>query len=423
MLKKKDKKEDKEKDKKPVDLLDMTKRFEKEFGKSSIMSSNTVLETQFVIPSSSMNLNMLLGCGGAPSGRILELFGPEGGAKTFLSLDFAINCQKMGKNVCFVDAEHALDIFWAKKLGLSESMLTWLSPESGEEAFDMIERAVCSGQYGLIILDSVAELTPTEELEGKLIDVKNRMGLVAKMMSVGLRKLTSCVSKMNTTVIFVNQVRDNIGTIYGNPEVTPGGRALKFYSSIRLRVNKASKFEGKLGYYGSKGDAVKADDIIIGQEINIAVEKNKMAAPVFHKAEFYMHYNTGIDKDKELMSIASTSSIDLAEKVQGKKAYIYKGNEINLENGGKIEPTLFESIKKDILDKVKTNKEETIPTQSTSSIFSDALVKGVIIKDGEKFIFEDNEANSQKEFETLIAEDNVLKSKLLEKIKVAKIEL
>lgn len=342
-------------------ITDVKNMFAKEFGKTSLMSSTTVQDAQFVIPSSSIGLNMLLGCGGAPSGRIIELFGPEGGGKTRISLDFAVNCQKMGKSVCFIDVEQALDIFWAKKIGIDEDKFVWLRPDNGDIAFNMLDKAICSSQFGLVILDSVAALSSQEEMDGNIEDVKNRVGgFVAKMMSVGLRKITTVAAKTATSIIFINQVRDNIGVTYGPKEVTPGGRALKFYSSIRLRVNKVGKFVGKQGYYESKADATKSEDVIIGQEINISVEKNKMAAPVFQKAEFYMHYNSGVDRDKELLSIAT--EIGIMEKKRGEEIYTYKGQDIDITNGKKIDVTIFATVEKDIIETSRLRREGSTDT-------------------------------------------------------------
>lgn len=347
-------------------IEDIKSMFAKEFGKTSLMSSTTVQDAQFVIPSSSIGLNMLLGCGGAPSGRIIELFGPEGGGKTRISLDFAVNCQKMGKSVCFIDVEQALDIFWAKKIGIDEDKFVWLRPDNGDIAFNMLDKAICSSQFGLVILDSVAALSSEEEMAGNIEDVKNRVGgFVAKMMSVGLRKITTVAAKTATSIIFINQVRDNIGVTYGPKEVTPGGRALKFYSSIRLRVNKVGKFVGKLAYYESKADATKSEDIIIGQEVNVSVEKNKMAAPVFQKAEFYMHYNSGVDRDKELLSIAT--GIGIMEKKRGEEIFTYKGQDIDLTAGKKIEPTLFSTIEKDIVETARLKREGSPVAPVTST--------------------------------------------------------
>ena len=266
---------------------------EKQFGKGSIMKlgdGKSLHENVPVFSTGSLNLDHCLGIGGLPRGRVVEIFGPESSGKTTLALSTAAQAQKAGGTVAFVDAEHALDLNYAKKLGVNVSDMLISQPDTGEQALEIAETLVRSGAVDVLVIDSVAALTPKAEIEGDMGD--SHMGLQARLMSQALRKLTYAISQTNTLVIFINQIRMKIGVMFGSPETTTGGNALKFYSSVRLDVRRIG--------------ALKKGDEIIGNKTAVKVVKNKMAPP-FKRAEFDLIYSEGISRSGELLDMAVES--------------------------------------------------------------------------------------------------------------------
>jgi recombination protein RecA len=268
-------------------------QIERQFGKGAIMKLGDRAKVNAeVISTGSVSLDAALGIGGIPRGRIIEIFGPESSGKTTLALHIVAEAQKTGGHAAFVDAEHALDPSYSKNLGVDTVNLLVSQPDSGEQALEIVETLVRSGALDVIVVDSVAALVPRAEIEGEMGD--SHMGLQARLMSQALRKLTGTVSKSNTTVIFINQIREKIGVMFGNPETTTGGRALKFYTSIRMDIRRIA--------------TIKEGQDMVGNRTKVKIVKNKMAPP-FKVAEFDIMYSLGISKEGDILDLASEMNL------------------------------------------------------------------------------------------------------------------
>ncbi len=268
---------------------------EKQFGKGAIMrlgNQDGIQEAIKVIPTGSLGLDIALGVGGLPKGRIIEIFGPESSGKTTIALQTAAECQKQGGTVAFIDAEHALDVHYAKKLGLKVEDVLISQPDTGEQALEIADVLVRSGSVDLLVVDSVAALVPRAEIEGDMGD--SHMGLQARLMSQALRKLTASINRSQTTLIFINQLRMKIGVMFGNPETTTGGNALKFYASIRLDIRRVSP--------------IKNGEEVVGSRTRVKVVKNKVAPP-FRQTEFDMMHGQGVNLFGELIDLATEKKI------------------------------------------------------------------------------------------------------------------
>ena len=289
-------------------LEQVLKDIEKQFGKGAVMKLGEHAHQKVeVISSGSITLDTALGIGGYPKGRIIEIYGPESSGKTTFALHAIAEAQKNGGKAAFIDAEHALDPVYASKLGVNINELLLSQPDNGEQALEITEALVRSGAISIIVIDSVAALVPQAEIEGEMGD--SHVGLQARLMSQALRKLSGIINKTNTVAIFINQLREKVGVMFGNPEVTPGGRALKFYSSVRLEIRR--------------GEQIKLGTDIIGNKANIKVVKNKMAPP-FKTCSVDIMYGTGISKYGELVDLGTQANV-----IEKSGAwYAYKGEKI-----------------------------------------------------------------------------------------------
>ena len=283
-------------------------QIEKQFGKGSVMKlGDRAAVDVAVIPTGSLTLDMALGIGGYPKGRIIEIYGPESSGKTTLTLHAIAEVQKQGGTAAFIDAEHAIDPVYAKNLGVNIDELILSQPDSGEQGLEIAETLVRSGAIDLVVVDSVAALVPQVELDGEMAD--QQMGLQARLMSKALRKLSGVMNKTDCTIIFINQLREKIGVMFGNPETTTGGRALKFYSSVRVEIRRS--------------EAIKNGTEIVGNKVNIKVVKNKVAPP-FKSTQVDIIYGKGISRDGEVLDLAVDK--DIVDKSGA--WYAYKGEKI-----------------------------------------------------------------------------------------------
>src|ERR1700738_374050 len=306
-------------------------QIEKQFGKGSIMrlGSKEAIVPIAVIPTGAISFDAALGVGGFPRGRVVEIFGPESSGKTTIALQVIAQAQKTGGMAAFVDAEHALDPGYAKKLGVDVDNLLVSQPDYGEQALEITEALVRSNAIDVLVVDSVAALVPKAELDGEMGD--SHMGLQARLMSQALRKLTGTVSKSRTCLIFINQIREKIGVMFGNPETTTGGRALKFYSSVRIDIRRIA--------------AIKEGDVVTGSRTKVKVVKNKVAAP-FREAEFDIMYGEGISREGDMLDLAANNNI--VEK--SGSWFSYKGERIGQ---GRENAKVFLKDNKDIAAKIE----------------------------------------------------------------------
>ena len=333
-------------------------QIEKAYGKGSVMKlgDNMHLNVE-TVPSGSLGLDLALGVGGVPKGRVVEVYGPESGGKTTVALHMVAEAQKRGGIAGFIDAEHALDPVYAKKIGVDIDNLYISQPDTGEQALEITETMVRSGAVDIVIVDSVAALVPKAEIEGEMGD--SHVGLQARLMSQALRKLTAIIGKTNCTVIFINQLREKVGVMFGNPETTTGGRALKYYSSIRLEVRR--------------GEQIKKDGEAIGNRTKIKVVKNKVAPP-FRTAEVDIIYGEGISREGDILDLA------VAENIVNKSGawYAYNGDKIGQgrENAKlflKEHPDLMEEVEQKVREKYA--QKEGVDQVENEEKASDKTVK------------------------------------------------
>ncbi len=352
-------------------LEEAMSKIQKQFGKGAIMKLGEKGAQMNVeaISTGSISLDMATGIGGVPRGRIVEIYGPESSGKTTLTLHIVAEAQKTGGRAAFIDAEHALDPIYAKNLGVDVENLLVSQPDTGEQALEICDMLVRSGALDVIVIDSVAALVPKAEIQGDMGDA--HVGLQARLMSQALRKITGSINKSNTCVIFINQLREKVGVVYGSPEVTTGGRALKFYSSMRLDVRKT--------------ETIKVGDNITGNRTKVKVVKNKVAPP-FKQAEFDIMYGEGISKEGDVLdSAVETKLIDKAGSW-----YSYKGERIgqgreNIKTYLKDHPEIVDELEGKLLDLIKNEeapqKEPDVSEEEFSEIM-DMLIDedGVVIE-------------------------------------------
>ena len=327
--------------KKPEDLLNETlKNIRKQFGEGAVMKlgerTNIAVD---VIPSGSLMLDVALGVGGYPRGRVIEIYGPESSGKTTFALTAIAETQKRGGRAAFIDAEHAIDPVYAQKLGVDIDELILSQPDSGEQALEIADMLVKSQAIDLVVVDSVAALVPQAELDGEMGD--SQVGMQARLMSKALRKITGSLNKASCSIIFINQLREKVGVVYGNPETTPGGRALKFYSSVRLEVRR--------------GEAIKNGTELIGNAVNIKIVKNKVAPP-FKSCSIDLFYGQGISKENEIIDLAA--KFDVVKK--SGTWYEYNGEKLGQgrENAKKTlmqNDALFNEIEVKVKEKIYQN--------------------------------------------------------------------
>jgi len=338
--KKKKTKEQKQREKAANEAV---KKIKSRFGEGAVMKLGEREKKQVdAIPTGCFSMDLALGVAGIPRGRVIEIFGKEMSGKTTVSLHTIAEAQKQGGVAAFVDAEHALDPEYARKIGVDMDDLLIAQPDSGEQALEIVETLVRSGGVDIIVVDSVAALTPEKEIEGEMGD--QQMGLHARLMSKALRKLTGIVGKTDTTVVFLNQIRMKIGVYFGNPQTTTGGLALKFYSSVRIKLKKLAQ--------------IKKKKEVLGRRVRAKVVKNKVAPP-FRKAEFEIMFNEGISHEGDILHLGADKGV-----VKRKGNTIYYNDEklgVGWKKAKKAlrdDPDLLENIKQDILDKIKKDKEE-----------------------------------------------------------------
>ena len=322
---------------KDIALEDAIKQIEKQYGKGSVMKlgERPHLDVD-VIPSGSLTLDAALGIGGYPKGRIIEIYGPESSGKTTLTLHAIAECQKQGGRAAFIDAEHAIDPVYAKALGVDIDELILSQPDSGEQALSIAETLVKSNAIDIVVVDSVAALVPQVELDGEITD--QQMGLQARLMSKALRRLSGLMDKTNCTIIFINQLREKIGIMFGNPETTTGGRALKFYASVRIEIRRS--------------EALKQNGEIYGNKVNIKVVKNKVAPP-FKTTSTDIIYGKGIEKVGEIIDLAAEH--DILDKSGA--WYAYKGEKIGQ---GRENVKAYLNANPDILDEIETQVKDVL---------------------------------------------------------------
>lgn len=350
-------------EKRSLDMADKKKalqnaisQIEKTYGKGSIMklgeSAHLNVDT---IPTGCIDLDMALGIGGIPRGRIIEIFGPESSGKTTVSLHIVAEAQKMGGTCAFIDAEHALDPVYAKNLGVDTENILISQPDTGEQGLEIADALVRSGAVDLVVVDSVAALVPKAEIEGEIGDTT--IGLQARLMSKALRKLAGSINKSRSTVIFINQLRDKVGVMYGSPETTTGGRALKFYASIRMDIRRA--------------DAIKQGDEILGNRTRVKIVKNKLAPP-FKSAEFDIMYGTGISKLGSILDAAVNMNI-----INKAGAWFsYDGNKLgqgreNAKEALEANPAMLAEIEKKVMEKHRASQTSNSSDSETMENMSE----------------------------------------------------